>query len=98
MDAEINTLKENNTWDIKPLPSNQTETKGKWVYAIKQGKSVDTIQYKARYVAKGYSQTSGVDYDETYSPTTRFTLIRMLLQKAANERLHLPNGRKRCLS
>ena len=47
------------------------------------------MTYKARYVARGYSQIPGIDYDETFSPTTRFTTIRMLLQKAVNESLHL---------
>ena len=47
------------------------------------------MQYKARYVARGYSQIQGLDYDETYSPTTRFTSIRTLLQKATNEKLHI---------
>ena len=89
MDAEISTLQENKTWDVIPLPSDRTETKNKWVYTIKQGKSANTVQYKARYVAKGYSQIQGVDYDETYSPTTRFTSIRMLLQKATNEGMYL---------
>ena len=89
MDAEINMLTENHTWEIKPLPSDRVETKGRWVYTIKQGKQQNEVTYKARYVAKGYSQIHGVDYDETFSPTTRFTTIRMILQKAVNESLHL---------
>ena len=89
MDAEISTLQANDTWTIKPLPVNREETKGRWVYTIKQGSQPGKIQYKARYVARGYSQIKGIDYDETYSPTTRFTSIRTLLQKAVNENLHL---------
>ena len=89
MDAEVQTLEQNETWVLSPLPQGRSETKGRWVYTIKQGKSEGEVQYKARYVAKGYSQIQGVDYDETYSPTTRFTSIRALLQKAANEGLHL---------
>ena len=42
------------------------------------------MQYKARYVAKGYLQVHRVDYDEMFSPTTSFTSIRVLLKKAVN--------------
>ena len=38
--------------------------------------------YKARYVAKGYSQVQGTDYLETFSPTTRMESVRMLVQLA----------------
>jgi len=89
MDAEMNMLTENDTWEVMPLPPGRTETKGKWIYTIKQGKQENEVTYKARYVARGYSQVHGIDYDETFSPTTRFTTIRMLLQKAVNESLHL---------
>ena len=37
MDNEIKTLKDNKTWDLTPLPDNRTETKGRWVYTLKQG-------------------------------------------------------------
>ena len=89
MDKEVTTLYENNTWDVTPLPSDRTETKGRWVYALKQSKTPGEVQYKARYVARGFTQIHGIDYEETFSPTTRFTSIRALLQKATNENLIL---------
>ena len=89
MDKEVTTLCDNNTWEVTPLPKGCTETKGRWVYTLKQGKMPDQVQYKARYVARGFTQVQGVDYDETFSPTTRFTSIRALLQKATNENLVL---------
>lgn len=87
MDKEIETIKQNDTWDIKPLPDGRSETKGRWVYTIKQCKDVNQTQFKARYVAKGFTQVHGLDYFDTYSPTTRFTSIRALLQKAANDKM-----------
>ena len=89
MDNEINTLMDNKTWELTPLPENRTETKGRWVYTLKQGKEPGKVQYKARYVARGFTQIHGLDYDETFSPTTRFTSIRTLLQKAANDKLQI---------
>jgi hypothetical protein len=89
MDTEIASLTGNNTWELATLPPNRTETKGKWVFTIKQGKSPDEKKYKARYVAKGYSQQPGIDFDETFSPTTRFTSVRVLLQLAVNNGYHV---------
>ena len=89
MDCEIKTLHDNHTWKLTKLPHDRSETKGRWVYTIKQGKQPGNVQFKARYVARGFSQIQGLDYEETFSPTTRFTSIRMLLQKAATENLHI---------
>ena len=87
MEKEMQALRDNDTWEVKSLPPQRNEVKGRWVYTLKQSKEPGKIQYKARYVAKGFSQIQGVDYDETYSPTTRLTSIRALLQKATNEGL-----------
>jgi hypothetical protein len=90
MDKEINALIRNNTWTVQPLPTDRVETKGRWVYTVKPGKApTDDLQYKARYVAKGFSQIPGLDFDETHSPTTRLTSIQALLQKAVNNKLTL---------
>ena len=36
-------------------------------------------KYKARLIVKGYRQTKGIDYFNTYSPVTRITSIRMII-------------------
>lgn len=81
MMKEMNALKENDTYDIVPLPKGRECVGGKWVYAVKTdqfGKET----FKARYVAKGYSQIEGIDYNETFSPTTRMSSIRLFTQLA----------------
>ena len=40
-------------------------------------------KYKARFVAKGYVQKEGIDYEETYAPVTRYTSIRVVISLAA---------------
>ena len=82
MDREMETLKLNGTFTLVDLPENCKLVGGKWVYDIK-GDPNDPI-YKARYVAKGYSQTYGIDYFETFSPTTRMESVRVLMQLAMN--------------
>lgn len=68
MQAEIEALKLNHTWDIVVTPPNVKPIGCKWVYKIKCGPNGEIERYKARLVAKGYSQVEGVDYLETFSP------------------------------
>lgn len=79
MDDEMQSLLENNTWELTPLPEGRPAVGGKWVYAVKHGQDGD-VKFKARFVAKGYSQQADVDYHETFSPTAHITSIRMLQQ------------------
>ena len=49
------------------------------MYAVKHGQDGD-VKFKARFVAKGYSQQANVDYHQTFSPTAHITSVRMLQQ------------------
>ena len=80
MDEEMNSLKSNNTFTVTELPKEKTVVGEKWVYTVK-GNPENPV-YKARFVAKGYSQIAGVDFSETFSPTARMESIRMLVQVA----------------
>ena len=86
MDEEIELLEENATFTLTTLPEGKDVVGGKWVYAVKKNGD-GTDKYKARYVAKGYNQKKGVNYDETFSPTASMTSIRVLAQKAAQNNL-----------
>ena len=79
MDEEMSALKENQTFKITPLPEGRKAVGGRWVYARKLGPNNEE-QYKARFVAKGYSQLPGIDYGETFSPTARMTSLRALVE------------------
>ena len=81
MDDEIEALEGNETFELLPPPKGREVVGGKWVYTVKTGPD-KAETYKARYVAKGYSQIPGIDYHETFSATARMSSIRVLLQQA----------------
>ena len=88
MDEEMNSLRDDNTFTLTALPEGKKAVGGRWVFTIKSNAD-GSDKYKARYVAKGYSQEMGVDYGETFSPTANLTSVRVLMQKAAQENLIL---------
>ena len=83
MEEEYNSLQSNKVWKLEQLPNGTKPLKGKWHFAVKYNADGTVNKYKARFVAKGFSQKEGVDYNETYSPTARLTTIRVLLNLAA---------------
>jgi hypothetical protein len=62
-----------------PLPKGRKPISCKWVFKIKHGVDAEIERYKAKLVAKGFTQTFGVDYNETFAPVAKFVLIRCVL-------------------
>ena len=76
MAAEMGILRENEVYRLVPRPRGKKVVKLKWVFRIKFNADSSVEKYKARIVAKGFSQVQGEDYDQTFSPTVRFESIR----------------------
>ncbi len=51
----------------------------RWLYKVKQVVDGSVEKYKARFVARGFSQVEGIDYDETFSPVARYSSIISML-------------------
>jgi hypothetical protein len=89
MEDEYNSLIDNNVWHLVPKTKDTIPVTGKWCFTHKYGPDGQITRYKARYVARGFSQVQGRDYEETYSPTVRYTTIRTILALAAQRGMSL---------
>jgi hypothetical protein len=55
----------------------------KWLFKIKHADDGSIEKYKERFVARGFSQKEGIDYDETFTPVRRYTSIRTIISLAS---------------
>ena len=76
---EVHQLTDADTWDLVPWTDAPNIISGKWVFKIKRDEHGKIQRYKARWVARGFSQMHGIDYTETFSPTVRHASVRLLL-------------------
>nr|GEY04544.1 putative RNA-directed DNA polymerase [Tanacetum cinerariifolium] len=68
MDDEMKALKKNKTWDQCALPQGKKPVRCRWIFTVKYKPDGTAERYKARLIAKGHTQTYGINYSETFSP------------------------------
>ncbi|KAI5333988.1 hypothetical protein L3X38_024121 [Prunus dulcis] len=85
MNAELEMIEKNNTWELVERPADKPVIGVKWVFKTKLNLDGTVQKHKARLVAKGYSQKPGIDYNETFAPVARLDTIRTLIALAAQK-------------
>ncbi|CAI7839000.1 unnamed protein product [Closterium sp. NIES-54] len=82
MDAEMASWKSTGTYVDEVPPPGANIVDGMWIFRVKRALG-SRPAFKACYVARGFSQRSGVDYFQTFSPTPKMTTLWVLLHVAA---------------
>jgi hypothetical protein len=82
IESELNSLRDHGTWQPATLPKHKKPVTVKWVFKVKTTATGEVDKFKARLVARGFTQIQGEDYDSTYSPVQTMTTFRSLLARA----------------
>src|SRR6202034_467602 len=83
MKKEYDALIKAGTWTIVEKPPGKNVVSCKWVFRIKRDASGGVEKYKARLVARGFTQIYGIDYTETFAPVAKLSSLRTILAIAA---------------
>jgi len=86
---DMESMRKNHVWDLVDLPPGRKTIENKWVLKVKQNAKGYIERYRARLMAKGYTQREGIDYKETISSVLRFASIRLILAIIAHLDLDL---------
>ena len=82
MIKEFEALQKNNMWELVESQANVNIIGYKWVFKLKYKADGSIERYMARLVAKGYNQTQGLDYFDTFSHMVKPTTIKIVLTLA----------------
>ena len=58
-------------WDIVPKLENKSVVSLKWIYKIKHAADGSIENCKARFLARGFSQKEGIDYEKAFALVER---------------------------
>ena len=79
MFEEYDSIIRNIAWEMVPRPVGKLVVGSRWIYKVKQATDGSVEKYKARFVARGFSQVEGIDYEETFTIFAMYSSIRSIL-------------------
>jgi hypothetical protein len=83
MVEEYQSIIKNDVWEVVPRPEGKLVVTSKWLLKIMHAADGSIEKHKARFVARGFSQKKGIDYDETFTPVARYTSIKTIISLAS---------------
>ena len=73
----------NNLNNVVPRPKEKSIVSSKWIFKSKHSADGNIEKFKEIFVARGFSQNVGIDYEETFAPVARYTSIINVLALAS---------------
>ena len=89
MESEFSAVQQNKTWTLVPRPPGKNIIGCKWIFKVKHKADGSLDKFKARLVARGFTQQYGIDYSETFSPVVKPATVRLMLSLAVSRGWHL---------
>ena len=83
MIEENSSIMKNDVMVVVPKPTEKSVVTSRWLYKIKHAADGSIEKYEARFVARGFTQKEGIDYDETFVLVARYTTIRTIISLVA---------------
>ena len=80
---EFDALRANDTWSLVPREPGMKIIPSKWVFKVKCDANGNPLRHKARFVARGFVLTPGVDYTQSFAPVVQDTSLRVCVAAAA---------------
>ena len=84
MNEKMGALERNETWEIVERLKDKKAIGCRWIYTVKYQADGTLDQYKARLVAKWYTQTYEIDYEETFALVAKMNAVRIIISLAAH--------------
>ena len=85
MQDELKALRQNHTWDVVLSPMGVKPIGCKWIFSLKLKSDGILDRYKVRLATPENQQEYGIDYEETFAPVTKMTMVRTILAVAASQ-------------
>jgi hypothetical protein len=76
---EYQPIMKNDVWYIFSIPKRKSIVTSKWIYKIKHTSDGSIEKHNESFVARGFSQVEGIDYEETFAHVSRYTSIQMII-------------------
>ena len=89
MNEEMKSMKDNDIWDLVPLPEGAKHIYYKLIFKVKRDSKGNMERYKLRLVAKGFMQKKGINDKETLSPVSSKDSFRFIMGLVAHFNLEL---------